>query len=245
MTANFLKNKNIWIIGGTSGIGLKIALQSAKSAKNVIVSGRSNLISEEKNIHFIRCDATKIDEIETSIHQIEKDFKTIDLIIFGAGIYEPMGLSNFNLQKSKEILEVNFSSFLNLVKNLPHLKSQLKLQQLAVISSMAGYFGMPNSMVYGASKAAISNLTESLFYELKNQIKVQLINPGFVQTRLTEKNNFKMPFLISDDKAAEIILKNLAKNNFEISFPAQFSIIMRLFRILPYQLRTKLLKKIK
>ena len=164
-------------------------------------------------------------------------FEKIDILIFCAGIYEPMNLQNFNLTKSQEILDVNFVSFLNLISVLNLSQNQLKLSHLAIVSSIAGYFGMPNSLVYGASKSALSNLAESLYYELKGKIKVQLINPGFVKTRLTDKNSFKMPFLISDEEAGKIICKNLTKNKFEISFPFSFSILMRFFKILPYKTR--------
>lgn len=232
------KNKNIWIIGGTSGIGLKTALEASKSAKNIVVSGRSDLKEiSQKNIHFIRCDATKLDDLNLAVEKIKNDFEQIDILIFCAGIYEPMNLQNFNLGKSIEILDVNFVSFLNLISVLNLEQNKLNLSHLAVVSSIAGYFGMPNSLVYGASKSALSNLTESLFYELKGKIKVQLINPGFVKTRLTDKNKFKMPFLISDDMAGKIICKNLLKNKFEISFPFYFSILMRFFKILPYKIR--------
>lgn len=241
----FYQNKNIWIIGGTSGIGLKTALEVSQLAKNVIISGRSDLKEiDQKNIHFIRCDATKLEDLNLAIKTIKTHFKKIDILIFCAGIYEPMNLQNFNLEKSQEILNVNFVSFLKLISVLNLKQNQLNLSHLAVVSSIAGYFGMPNSLTYGASKSALSNLAESLYYELKGKIKVQLINPGFVKTRLTDKNNFKMPFLISDDKAGKIICKNLLKNKFEISFPFYFSILMRFFKILPYKIRMFFIKKI-
>ena len=102
---------------------------------------------------------------------------------------------------------------------------------------------MPNSLAYGASKAGLSHLTESLFYELKKyQTKVQLINPGFVETRLTAKNNFKMPWIISRQKTANIILRKLPKKQFEISFPWIFVCILKLLQKLPYKLRLLLFK---
>ena len=242
MSKNFYEGKNIWIIGATSGIGLALALQLSKFAKNVVISGRSNFESASSNIAFIRCDVTKAEDVKQALDQIKTQFGQLDILIFAAGIYEPMGLGNFNLEKSREILDVNFSGFLNVIQNLNFLQEELKLSSLAVISSIASYFGMKNSMCYGASKAALSNIVESLFYELKGHVKVQLINPGFVKTRLTQKNNFKMPFLISEQKAAKIILENLPKTKFEIAFPAQFHLIMRLLKILPYKARFGLLK---
>jgi short-subunit dehydrogenase len=245
MSKNFYQGKNIWIIGGTTGIGLALALQLSKLAKNVVISGRSNFESVTPNLSFIRLDVTKLEEVESALTQIKSRLNHLDILIFCAGIYEPMGLKNFNLQKSREILEVNFGGFLNVIQNLNFLQSKLKLEQISIVSSIASYFGMPNSLCYGASKAALSNIAESLFYELKNQVKVQLINPGFVKTRLTAKNNFKMPFMISDQKAAEIILTKLSKQNFEISFPASFSYLMRAIKILPYRMRFWVLNLLK
>ncbi len=242
MSKNFYAGKNIWIIGGTAGIGLELALQLSNLAKNVVISGRSNFESSKQNLSFIRCDVTKLEEVEEVINQIKSRFNRLDILIFCAGTYEPMGLKDFNLQKSQEILNVNFGGFLNLVQNLNSLHRDLGLELLSVVSSIAGYFGMPKSLCYGASKAALSNIVESLFYELQNRVRVQLINPGFVKSRLTDKNNFKMPFLISSKEAAEIILQNLPKKKFEISFPAAFSILMRLIKILPYGIRFMFLK---
>lgn len=236
---NYYSNKNIWIIGGTTGIGNKLACDLTKLAKNVVVSGRSQCSDNIKNLHFVRLDVTKLLEVKNSVKEIKKICGKIDIVIFCAGIYEPMGLNNFDLKKSQNILAVNFTSFFNILKNI----DDLKISHLAITSSIAGYFGMPNSMSYGASKAALSNLAESLYYELKGKIKVQLINPGFVKTRLTAKNNFKMPFLISDEKASQIIIKGLTKNKFEISFPAIFSSFMRFLKILPYRIRFFIIEK--
>jgi short-subunit dehydrogenase len=256
-TENYYAGKIIWIIGGTSGIGLALALKLAAAAKKVIISGRfapdfkndpedEDLQKQEpqaiKNIHFIKCDVTQLPEFKKAMLQIKNDYNQLDILIFCAGIYEPMNYKNFNLVKAQEILTVNFGSFLHLIASLDFLLKELKLSSLVVVSSIAGYFGMPNSMCYGASKAALSNITEGLHYELKNILKIQLVNPGFVKTRLTDKNSFKMPFLLSKEKAAKIILKNLAKNKFEISFPLRFSFFMKLVKILPYKLKSQIFR---
>jgi short-subunit dehydrogenase len=149
-----------------------------------------------------------------------------------------MNLENFNLKIARNILDVNFNSFFVFLDVFLNDFKNQKIKHLAVISSVAGYFGMPNSLAYGASKAGLSHLTESLFYELKKyKIKVQLINPGFVETRLTAKNNFKMPWIISSNRAAKIIIKKLPKKQFEIAFPFIFVFILKLLQIISYKIR--------
>ena len=154
-------------------------------------------------------------------------------------------INNYEHEQAKNILEVNLGGFVNfIVTILPYLKAR-KQGHIVCVGSIAGYFGMANNMTYGASKAGMINLTESLHLELKKLgVKVQLVNPGFVKTRLTDQNNFKMPFLISPQKAAEIIAKDMSKNKFEIHFPWQMSWSFKVIRKLPSRIKLWLLGKI-
>jgi short-subunit dehydrogenase len=252
MNKNYYNNKNILIIGASFGIGESLCEDLAKKGANLIITARStdkiNKLSQKlAGSHLaVTCDITNNQELSKLAQIISKKYQKIDIIIFCAGIYEPMNLENFNVNKAQEILQVNLTSFVNFIDKFLTLFKAQKIAHLAVISSVAGYFGMPNSLAYGAAKAGLSNLTESLFYELsKYKVKVQLINPGFVKTRLTAKNNFAMPNIISSQKAAKIILNNLPKNNFEIKFPLLFIIIMKYLSMLPYKLRFLLLKYVK
>lgn len=249
------KNKNIWIIGASSGIGEELYLQLAAAGANLIISARNEerlkeIIGENKN-HFTNSFSLGMDIIDensitNAVQKIQEKWQKIDLIIFCAGVYEPMSVDNFDLAKAKNILEINFVGFLNFFdKILPLIKTN-KINHLAIISSVASYFGMNNSICYGASKAGLSNLVESLYLELKKYgVKVQLINPGFVKTRLTAQNKFKMPFIIEPSQAAQIIIDNLSKNKFEIFFPKIFVWVMKFIRFLPYQIQMKILSKVK
>jgi len=250
--SNKYHNKNILIIGASFGIGEELCRQLSSFGANLAISARSKdkivqLSKELPGSHLaIPCDVAKRSDLQNLRQELFKKWDKIDIVIFGVGIYQPMNIDNFDLAKSKDILDVNFSSFLNFVDVfLDDFKGQ-NISQLGVISSVAGYFGMPNSLVYGASKAALTNLTESLFYEFKKyQVKVQLINPGFVKTRLTDQNNFKMPSIISAQSASKIIVKNLSSSKFEIKFPLIFTFVMRLLSLLPYQIRFLLFKNVK
>ena len=237
----FYQRKTVWIIGGTSGIGLAIAekLCTVQSC-TVVISGRN--FSKVHNIlqpHAVKLDVNDNQNFASVVDDILQKYKRVDIILFCAGVYEPMNVDNFNRESAVNILGTNLGSMINFIENLP--KFYRKCNMIGVVSSVAGYFGMPNSLFYGASKAGLSHLTESLHIELKKyKIDVKLINPGFVKTPLTEKNTFKMPFIISSEKAAEIILKKLPKEKFEIAFPSAFIFVLKILAKIPFKLRSKL-----
>ncbi len=239
---NFYQNKNILIIGASFGIGEELYNQFDQIGANLCICARNlekiNDLVKNKNHLAVALDVTKQDEFDQVIRVLKDRWQKIDLIIFCAGIYSPMNLDNFNPELARLIFETNFTGFFNLItKILPQIKDN-KISHIAVISSVAGYFGMPNSLLYGASKAGLSNLVESLYFELKKyQTKITLINPGFVKTRLTNQNNFSMPFITTTKKIASHIIKQLPKDKFEIYFPRSFAIIMKLLNLMPFALR--------
>ena len=237
----FYKGKTVWIIGGTSGIGLSVAKQLINVC-SVIVSGRDTLKINDftsPNLIKISLDVTNGRKFAEVANSILENFQKVDIILFCAGTYEPMSLKNFDAKHAQKILETNLISMINFIDIVPYFFGKCSL--IGIISSVASYFGMPNSLFYGASKAGLSNLTESLYIELKKyEIDVKLINPGFVRTPLTDKNSFKMPFIISSEKAGKIILKNLPRKKFEISFPFFLVLIMKILKFLPHCVRFKL-----
>ncbi len=234
----FYEEKTVWIIGGTSGIGLAIA-KDLSSIKNctVIISGRDiSKVENIPNVQKVTLDVVSNESFTGAVDDILQKHNKVDIILFCAGTYEPMGLKNFNKQIAGKILETNLGSMLNFVANLP--KFYGKCSTIGIVSSVAGYFGMPNSLFYGASKAGLSNLVESLYIELKPyKIDIKLVNPGFVKTPMTDKNSFKMPFIVSPEKAAEIIVKKLQKRKFEIAFPLPFVLTLKVMRMMPVCIR--------
>ena len=236
----FYEAKTVWIIGGTSGIGFAIAEKFA-SIKNctVIISGRdTSKVGNMPNVLKVALDVVNNASFTSAVDDILQNHTKVDIILFCAGTYEPMNLDNFNPESALNILETNLVSMVNFIENLP--KFYGKCSTVGIVSSVAGYFGMPNSLFYGASKAGLSHLTESLHIELRRyKIDVKLINPGFVKTPMTDKNNFKMPFIISPQKAAEIILKKLQRCRFEIAFPWLFVVILKIMRMIPVRIRAK------
>ena len=237
------KNKKIWVIGASSGIGLslskallqqeaKVALTSrnAKSLENIASQHFENSIGLPANVE-------NLDELSKSFKMIQKSWSDIDLVIYSAALYQPMRSWEIGHPMAIQINNVNLTGLLNVLSLVvPHFYST-KQGHIAIVSSLAGYFGMPNSLIYGATKAALINLAETLYVELRPKgIGVHLINPGFVKTRLTEKNDFNMPFLISTEEATKQIILGLEKGQFEIHFPKRLSWLIKLIKLLPYRI---------
>jgi short-subunit dehydrogenase len=148
-----------------------------------------------------------------------------------------MSLEAFDADLFRQLIEVNYLGVVNCLQTvLPYMLTRQRGEVL-ITASLSGYRGLPQAAPYGASKAALINMAESLYPELKKSgIKLRLINPGFFRSELTDKNDFTMPFLISAEQAAQEILKRLPKNSFEIAFPAPFVAILKFMRCLPYRL---------
>ena len=251
--------KNCWIVGASYGIGEALARKFYDSGYDVILSARSlekldqlkqNLLNDfdSKNnrneILTSVLDVSDLSSIQKSFAELLEKFEKIDLVIFCSGLYKPMSVSDFDLDFAKKIVDVNFIGFLNLLHVVKAQMYKQKSGHIAAISSVAGYCGLPQSFAYGASKAGLINLCEGIYPELQRAgIDLSVINPGFVKTRLTDQNSFKMPFLISSKEAAEIIFYGLEKKYFEIHFPKKFTFILKFLRILPYQIFFFLTKK--
>jgi short-subunit dehydrogenase len=154
-----------------------------------------------------------------------------------AGDYLPMRAEEFDLDRARKLIDANLHGVLNgLAAVLPVLLRQ-KSGGIALVSSVAGYRGLPKALAYGPGKAAVINLAESLWLDLAPLgVGVWLVNPGFVQTPLTAMNDFRMPALIQPADAAREMIKGFASGRFEIHFPKRFTFWMRLLRLLPYRL---------
>ena len=166
-------------------------------------------------------------------------------MVFAAGIYTPMSLKHYNHQQSLETLNVNLTGAFNVFETLKEEALSEKRCHFVWISSVAGYRGLPNSGAYGVSKAALINFAEIQRVELeRHNTKVQVVNPGFVKTRLTDKNDFPMPSLLTSEQAANYIYKGLLKKGFEINFPPLFSFVMKALRIMPNWFYIYLIQKL-
>ena len=241
--------KKIWITGASSGIGKALALKFAKKNWKVAISARRevllNEIAQNENIFSFPLDVTDEKKVNVVFTKILDEFKELDLCVFSSGAYDPKLEQEINNEQIKKIFEVNFFGVLNCVKAVEAYFKEKKDGHISIVSSVAAYRGLPNSSGYGPSKAALTNLTESLFFDFKKyNVRISLISPGFIKTPLTDKNNFSMPFIKSPEFAAEKMYSGLIKtNNFEITFPKELTTILKLLRILPYRLYLYLIDK--
>ncbi|MCH9844794.1 MAG: SDR family NAD(P)-dependent oxidoreductase [Alphaproteobacteria bacterium] len=237
--------KKIWIIGASSGIGMALAHQLAKQGVSLALSARresqlnallQELSADNQQKHIIcPLDVAQADKIAHTTNTIITHFETLDSVIFLPAIYSTDEAERKSLAHINQAIDINLRSvFYVLDAVLPQFEQQ-KSGQFILCSSVAGYKGLPNGQPYCATKAALLNLAETLKIDLEpKNIDVKVITPGFVKTELTDKNNFKMPMLITPTQAASHIIKGMATKKFEIHFPKKFTLIMKLINLLPY-----------
>ncbi len=246
-----IKNqKKIWITGASSGIGKAVAEKFSQEGWKVAVSARRKEIldnmAKNENIFSFPLDVTDEKQVNDVFAKVIKDFDGLDVCIFCSGTYDPKNEKNINIEKIKNTIEVNFFGVTHCVKAVEHFFKKKKTGQISIVSSIAGYRGLPNSSGYGPSKAALTNFTESIYFDFKkHNVKVSVVSPGFIKTPLTDKNDFNMPFLKTPEFAAKKIYDGVSKSNsFEIHFPLQLTLTLKLLRILPYRVYLFLVDKL-
>ena len=241
--------KNIWITGASSGIGKALAEKFAIEGWKVAISARRTEILEQmaskENMTSYPLDVTDQKKVTETFLKIVKDFNKIDLCVFSSGTYDPKLEKEINLDQNKFVMNTNYFGVLHCIKSVEGYFKNKKEGHISIVSSIAGYRGLPNSSGYGPSKAALTNLAESLYFDFKKyNVRISLISPGFIKTPLTDKNEFKMPFIKSPEYAAEKIFNGLTKSDaFELHFPKELTLILKFLRILPYKIYLYLIAK--
>lgn len=250
MTQQEQAHRIIWMTGGSSGIGAATALKLAKQGHQVALSARSEdkmqaLVEQgQGRIHAFPLDVTKTKDVQRVFAEIEEKLGPVDMAFLNAGTYFPEDKTTFKVSSFQKTMDVNLIGMARCLEPALQAFRTRGRGHIVMMGSVAGYRGLPQSLCYSPSKAAIQNLAESLAIECYGSgIKVQVINPGFVRTPLTDKNEFDMPFRIEVEEAAEIIVKGLQKKKFEITFPWQFSLILKTLGLLPHSLYIPLLHK--
>ena len=245
-----IDKKVIWITGASSGIGKALAIKFAENDWIVAASARrENLLDELKlineNIHSFPLDVTEIDKCKLTSKKIIERFGNIDICVFGTGMHDPKSEKKFNLEKIREIMEVNYFGTMNSINSVYEYFSEKQNGQISIISSVAGYRGLPAAGAYCASKAALTSFAESLYFDMQmKNVHVSLISPGFIKTPMTDQNDFPMPMIKSPEFAANEIFKGLTmKKAFEIHFPKAFTYFLKFLQILPSGLYFKLVSK--
>ena len=243
-------HKKIWITGASSGIGKAVAEKFASEGWIVAVSARRKEILDDmakhENISSYPLDVVNEETCVNTFQNILSEFGDIDLCIFCSGTYDPKKEKEIDIKQSKFVMNVNYFGVLNCIKAVEKYFKKKKEGHISIVSSIAGYRGLPNSSGYGPSKAALNNFAESIYFDFKkHNIRVSIISPGFIKTPLTDKNDFPMPFLRSVEFAAQKIYIGLTKSNsFEIHFPKQLTLILKFLRLLPYKIYLYLIYKL-
>ena len=234
----------VWITGGGSGIGKALALSFATDGWDVVISGRNHKRLQEvcnlsPQIRAVDCDITNEDDVLLA----QPEIGAIDMAVLNAGDYRPGPTHACSPNDHRKIFEVNYFGTLNCIQAvLPEMRKHGG--KLAIVGSLAGYIGLPNASAYGPSKAALISLCESLCAELQDSLAtIRLINPGFVKSTLTDKNNFEMQYLLTAEQAAIEIRRGLEGDSFEIAFPGPFVRRMKLLQMIPYRLYFYLARK--
>jgi NAD(P)-dependent dehydrogenase (short-subunit alcohol dehydrogenase family) len=237
--------RRAWVTGAGKGIGRGVARALAADGWTVFVSART-----EKDLDSLAAGASSLTGVirslpldvtdgaacKAALDEILADGEPLGLIVFNAGTHKPTPVEDFEPDDLRMLTEVNIMGAVNgLAPAMSHFRNQ-GFGKIAVVASVAGYQGLPKAAGYCATKAALIALCESLYPELRRDgVSLQVINPGFVKTPLTDKNDFPMPFLMEVDDAVARIMSGLASDRFEIAFPTRFVLILKFLKLLPYR----------
>lgn len=233
-----------WVTGASSGIGKALALELAGEGFTVYATARSEEALAELaalsgslkgRIVAAPGDVTDTEAMAGIAGRIDTDGNGLALAVFNAGVYLPVHGETLKVEDFDKTFAVNLSGVVNgLVPAIKRMKARGS-GQVAIVSSVTGYGGMPTSAAYGATKAALINMAESLKFDLdKFGVRIQVINPGFVDTPATADNAFEMPALVQPEAAAKRIARGLKSGSFEITFPRRFTFVLKALQFLPY-----------
>jgi NAD(P)-dependent dehydrogenase (short-subunit alcohol dehydrogenase family) len=244
------RNKHIWIIGASTGIGAETARALLEAGARVALSARrpqemQAIANNRRTAMVVPLDITDHASVIAARDEILTCWSRIDLVLVVAGGYDEMRADNFDLAAANRMIDLNLHGVFNcLDAALPTLLRQGS-GGIGIVASVAGYSGLPKALVYGPTKAALINLCESLYFDLRPRgIGVYLINPGFVATPLTANNDFKMPALMSAPAAAAQLVAGIERGDFHIHFPKRFTNWLRFARLLPYHWYFFLIRKV-
>jgi short-subunit dehydrogenase len=243
----------VWITGASTGIGRELAISMAKAGWTVAATARSadKLVELEElskgwngRIHAFPADVTDAARMVSTVDAIEANAGKIALAVFNAGNYWPASGGRLDVKKFADTYALNVMGHVNgLAPVVEKFKSRAS-GHVMLVASVSGYSGLPTAAAYGASKAAVINMCEALKFDFDAMnIRIQVINPGFIETPLTHKNEFAMPALMPVEKAVERIINGISHGGFELTFPRRFTWAVKFMRILPYALYFPLMKK--
>ena len=238
------QGRRVWLVGASSGIGLACAKALHAAGAQVIVSARdlgtlsewaANCKSQGLPIELLSLDVTDALQVKYVARQVAAGGK-LDFLLYCAGHYRAQRATEFDLTDMLRHQDVNYNGLLRVLDAVLPMFLQQGAGHISVVSSVAGWRGLPKGLAYGPTKAAVTHVAETLYMDLQDKgIGVSVVNPGFVATPLTAQNNFQMPALISPEQAATAMLAGWSEGLFDIHFPKRFTAWLKLMRLLPYR----------
>jgi short-subunit dehydrogenase len=249
-----LTGKCVWLTGASSGIGESLAYELARRGARVAITARrkeildgmvATISASGGNAYSYPGDVLNLEEMKRIVASIEENIGPIDIAIPNAGTHLFTKPEQFDSAEYLSIMQLNFGGVLHCLEAvIPRMVLRGK-GYLAPVASLAGYRGLPRAAAYGASKSALIHFLESIRFHLQPKgITISIVNPGFVKTPLTDKNDFYMPFLISPEKAAKIICNGIERGKRTIAFPVPFSWIVGLGKFLPAPVYEKIVNQL-
>jgi NADP-dependent 3-hydroxy acid dehydrogenase YdfG len=236
------RDQRVWVVGASSGIGEGLAAALLARGARVALSARRVAELERMAAPYgaralaVPLDVTDAAAVAPALQRVISAWGGVDLVVLCSGTHQPVRAWELDAAEARRLVDVNINGVFNCLQPVIGQLLQQGAGGVAVVSSVAGYGGLPTSLVYGATKAALINLSETLYLDLAPRgIGVYVINPGFVKTPLTDRNTFAMPALISVEAAATAIIAGFARGDFEIHFPKRFTLWLKLLRLLPYR----------
>ena len=240
-----------WITGASTGIGAAVAARLVQEGWTVAITARAaatlQALADRHPGKMLAApgDVTDTAAMKAIVADIEgRAGRPVALAMFNAGAWQEMGAADFDLAAFRTMVDVNLVGTANgLDAVMPGMIARGR-GQIAIVASVAGYRGLPRAVAYGATKAALISMAESLEFDLKPRgVTVNIVNPGFVRTPMTDVNTFPMPFLLEVEDAAGRIVRGLRRGRFEICFPWQLALPLQILALLPHRLFYALLAR--
>jgi NAD(P)-dependent dehydrogenase (short-subunit alcohol dehydrogenase family) len=242
------QGKRVWLVGASTGIGLACAQALRMAGAQVVVSARNpqgvqDWAAQDAGVQWCPLDVSDGPQVQATARALQAE-GPLDLVVYAAGYYRAQRATTLDLADLLQHDKVNYQGALQVINAvLPEMLAR-QSGHISLLSSVAGWRGLPNGLAYGPTKAALTHLAETLYLDLQDQgIGVSVVNPGFVATPLTAQNQFTMPALISPEEAARQMLQGWAGGQFDIHFPKRFTLWLKLLRLLPYRLYFPLVRK--
>lgn len=228
--------KRYWLVGAGDGLGAALATRLSAAGAHVIVSSRS----EDKLKELV--DALPSDGSyqtvdvadDQSVNAAAEAIGPVDGVVFLAGVYWPFAAQEWNAEQATTMADINFTGLMRVMGAVVPGMVRRDAGHIVITGSLSGFRGLPGSIGYTASKAGTMSLAECMYADLRQTgVQVQVANPGFIKTQLTDKNDFKMPFLMTPEEAAEYMFRHMNGDRFKLSFPRLFSLVFRGSQLLP------------